>query len=1742
METKLFIGDHRVELDITPSILYSYTVTDYSNPTAVRNGHSKTVTIKGTPNNNKIFGMYWNVERSVGNGGPNAGIYYNASKKAPFKLFVGTELYEEGYVRLDKINRIDKEISYDCTLFSGLGDFFYNLAYNPNTGDKLRLADLDFYTGGNDEFDFTVTATTVNEAWEALHNGTDGKWQHINFMPAYNGHPSDFDADKIIMNLEGTALPQSDETGLFRPLAGTCVIADLPQEMNEWEVRDLRSYLQRPCIRMKSIIDACCDPDQNGGYEVELDPDFFSSSNDYYTNAWLSLPLMQNLEYANQEQVLEGSRLISLRASGNGNTYIYQDLKFDIGEFGNTAPSSINVGANIFVNNIFNNLNPDVVDPYMGGLIDMNAHNTSFMYFFRNRGDGIHNNWLCLGSLFVQLIALNGETVVGASEAYNLTTPIRHNGKLYFGHNGHYSVANQYKPYMDANIYDVLGTFENDGFHREGSSSPATINFHINGLQSPISALKVVFFWGATDDKISRFSKQTLFCVEQDSDLIAISDWFTDTGCTYSTGTDPTSYTVGVLSNDIKAVLGDSLGRSGTKVTKALLLNTKDTPMDYLLSYAKTFGLHFTKVLGENKVKIETRKTFYHRDEVVNLNDYIDRSKDIKINPITFSTKWYELSHEMDETEYSKKYESARGVQYGSRILNTGYEFDVKKENLLDKGVIRSGIEVLERSKYFSAYNNDNVLRSWMGMGLHYNLYFGEHTADVDLPVVSQNNLMGINENEGMKYYDIFPKLQFHKDDGSPTDGNNVLVFFSGFKDMEQGRSNPISYYLSDDNAFQTIYNDGTPCWLFTPSETISGTQICYKVRYIPVFERYLTNNGSGVINKSLDFGTPQELYIPDYSISEDVNIYSNFWQDYLEDLFHPDTKVLECYVRVVGRIGDEWLRRFYWFDNAIWRLNKVTDWEVGGEGLTQMEFIRVQNVTNYNSVTQVQSTKIGLTSNNYWVDYTGETITLSVTISNGGGWRITSTEGAILSRTNGNGNGTVRVTIPINNNNGIKYWYFTATSSDGTASARITVTQSYDGETDFVPSPSDLIIPASGGSAWVNFIWQNQGDEYISNVDFNEGEDYLQFSADTSTYRTQNKALLTFSANTGTTVLHNYCQFQSYNGISRSIGIDQVPDLVFDSSGGSYTLNFDYNSAVTITGPEWVDIVKTGNSFTITARPNYYESENRAELTITDGNSTVRSSIRQNAGSGGIASSLNVAPTNLYFGENGGTQFISITASTYWNCTSGGSWWSVSTPNGSGSQTIGITALSNTGSSRSDTIVFTSNGASKTVYLSQAASGSSQVTISVSPQSSSIAQSGETVVYTVNASDMNGLTLDVNATRSDGVSATVGNVSWQGNVGTVSVTYPANNTYNTSKTWNVSFTLKRGTSTVTSTSVSPTQSGSDNEGWNGGGGHGNGGSEGGEIVVNPTANTCWVTNYGELEVNAISLSTTDGDYGVIDTGIVPNSGYTMRINYIGKGLTNGYLFMGIGDDDSRDWRFFQPSSISSVYFDYNSQRTTSKWKPIKNEGEEYDITMKCNYLYDNIGNSVIYDFRDASQYPDWNAPWQGNSTIKVDVRTIWVKEVWIWDDNDNLVFHGVPYPRSYEEHYNNIYIHHDYTVALYDTVSNRNLGVSSAYTGTGVLKPNVHTDQTQTWFTATPNGCENSTFVVTLQPNNSPEPRWGHVSVYGDPSGNRIGGYDFRQAGLSETLSISRSEIVFDSSGEVATFTINSNTNWTIE
>ena len=274
-EVKLFMNNQEVEFASSPDILFTFQVDEMTNPTVVKNSYSKSLVIPGTKQNNRIFGGIWNVERVQDI------MTFNPSKKAPFTIYHNGEIYQTGYVKLLDINIDNNKIEYNVSLFGGLGDFFYSLMYSSSDdvgeSEKKKLRDLHFGTNPTattsaDEFDFQINKDTVLDAWSHLSGGTsESMWNTINFAPLYNGLADGFDSDKVLINTVGNSkIKQSYVSGGTRYTTyENYVLADINNNYTEWQMRDLRSYLQRPVIRVKDIIGAICKPENNGGYEVD---------------------------------------------------------------------------------------------------------------------------------------------------------------------------------------------------------------------------------------------------------------------------------------------------------------------------------------------------------------------------------------------------------------------------------------------------------------------------------------------------------------------------------------------------------------------------------------------------------------------------------------------------------------------------------------------------------------------------------------------------------------------------------------------------------------------------------------------------------------------------------------------------------------------------------------------------------------------------------------------------------------------------------------------------------------------------------------------------------------------------------------------------------------------------------------------------------------------------------------------------------------------------------------------------------------------------------------------------------------------------------------------------------------------------------------------------------------------------------------------------------------------------------
>ena len=1432
-ELHLYIGGEEIEFQEKPEVLYTYQMDDITNPTVVKNSFSKTITVKGTRKNNHLFGHYWNVERvQVGGGANSSNVYFNASKKMEFQLFVGTELYESGYVKLDEVRRVGDNYEYDITLYGGLGDFFYNLSINDD-GNEMKLANLDL----GEDIDFTINIQTVKDAWTSLKEGKDDKWQIINFMPAYNGLPDDFDSKKMLIDTSSTNLTKrKTEDGKTYTTKENWVMAELPEDMTEWETRDLRSYLQRPCIRMKEIIKACCNPKNNGGYEVELDEDFFNENNPYWEDTWLSLPMIQTLEYDSGEQVVDGSKLVPNTTEGDTEGYMYQELDFDMGEYPTSVMSYVYIRATI---------NPHLMYP-----------NASYVWFWNDGGNSYHSGWWCTGSLFCQLLAFNGDTVIGASDAYNLTNPIRHNNSLWYGENSQYEGGHSFTPYMGKSIKNKLGFFEKDGFRLENTKEPYRLDFIIDNLSTNVTSLKMCYYWGASKNKLKK-ADGAYACFDEIKDVSwIIPDW------AVTTTTIPSNMDMSVLYHNIKAVMGGTIGRTGTEITKNIILNSEASPCDYLLSYTKMFGLHFSKSPYEKKIKIETRNSFYDRTLVTDITDSVDYSKSVTITPIAFGSKWVELSQEYDDTQYYKEYMTSKGVSYGCKTINTGYEFNSEKKQLLENNVIKSGVEGLEKSKYFTCFNNDSKVRPFFGYGMKYYLYNDNDTIEVNGSNSNGSNLLGINEDSNLKYYDAFPKLQFHDNNNKPTDVNNCLVFFSGFKNLTTDRANPISYYLTDDSHPQSEMNEGTPCWLFVSGDkTVNGKAIARKVTELPVFERYLTDSNSNTVKKSLDFGTAQELYIPKYSITEDVNIYSNFWKSYLGDLYDVNTKILTVYVRLKNKVGYELMRQFYWFENSIWRINKITDWNIGLEDTTKVEFVKVQDLTDYTSITQTRKNKITLTSSKYNINPNGEVVTLSLTTKNGGSWRVvTNSNSLVTSKTQGIGDSTFTLTIPQTRTPSTpSYYSVTAIDNEGNTST-INITQGYNGETKFKVSPQNLIVPSTGGEYNIQFDWVNQGNNEVTDVSIigDVDGDVILNDFDATIFVTESKE--------PDTVISGKVLF-SNDLYDAEVGIEQIPQsLSFDSGGGSYEFVYNYNTGVTYEEiPYWATM--SGNKLTVL--PNYYESERVGNILVKNSNSSAYVELHQQSGKTPSVVSKMVSPDNLYFGSKGGLQYINIQIPNSWIMEKVGDWFTTNVSNGDGETIVGVSCGANSGNKKDGVITIRDAVTDKTYSVTLSQIGEvSQQELSVSPSHIDTDYKGGEYDIVFTYTNRNGGYVEL---ESKGL--TLKNMKWNGDVSTGKVVVPENNTTEI-KNYELKFKTAIGNISITITQgsglpdITVDKKNINFE------------YEGGTIPVYVTSNTTW---NAEASDTWLRVSTTTGGVGTTDIilEVDKNKTETNRVGYI---------------------------------------------------------------------------------------------------------------------------------------------------------------------------------------------------------------------------------------------------------------------
>lgn len=996
-EIELYLGDEMVEFNANPKILFNYKITDNTNPTAIKNSFSKTITVNGTAKNNEIFGNIWDLSRIQDYEG-DIRTGFNPIKKTPFTIYVDGNIYESGYCKLNTVTKKNNSIQYEISLFGGIGELFFNLQFKDEEGnEKKTLADLQFEkvnTNGELEevidMGFTINKETVFDAWKQIMGDgnavTDAtkvdrpnnylysnKWNFINFIPAYEGIPADFDSKKFILNKNGLNVNIWSDNEGYSSVNGY-IMGESNEELTCNETCDYRSYLQRPIIKLSEVIKACQNPINNGGWELILDEEFFNDRNPYWTDTWLTLPMLRDCVNGG------GTTIISECTITPTENKHYYDIDVDI------EPLSQYSNIDISINTIWNNTT------------NTTKNNLYLSYYYDGAG-GTAWSEVCRyykynGAILLQLLGLNsvGE-VIATSNVQYLYSPQAGLGTAWDKFKQHFVDIDGIKAngvdYHAGNfITDEKGKYvwSNDG------SNPTAINFRFKE-QTNIQNVKLKVMTPAI---YSYKYGDILTIAKSKNKVVTGNPYIFENYYVNSKEQDNLNEALekgklvyGTIGNNIvnaELELEDYTNYySNTKIRPKDYLTTEHSACDYLTAFAKLFGLYFYRDVSATPSDVKyskgviyllTRNNFYHKNNIIDIESIVDRSRNLKITPSLSTVKWLSFNTEQVESEAEDEYKTTYGREYGSQLINTGFNFNGDTKDLLDKVVYKGGIEVLETSKYYAWWVATEP--PYMRNGFKYWLY---KEVDGKLQTKEKNVIIepiptaAINK-KGWVRTDVFPKLQFHNKNNEPVEGENVIVFFKGNSYDDEVENYGEGYYITDDLEEMVALNNGGACWITTVNEkNTNGNYIAYHLTALPKFGRNIIDS-AGFIQHSLDMGNPNMTYIRETFNTEEMGIYNKCWRNYISDMYDVNNRVVSCYVRFENKPTGDMLRNLYWFDNSLWRLNIITDWNIAVIEPVKVEFMKIIDMDNYivDSITNNSSTyfTLALPQKSYTVDDKG--------------------------------------------------------------------------------------------------------------------------------------------------------------------------------------------------------------------------------------------------------------------------------------------------------------------------------------------------------------------------------------------------------------------------------------------------------------------------------------------------------------------------------------------------------------------------------------------------------------------------------------------------------------------------------------------------------------------------------------------------------------------------------------------------
>lgn len=670
---QIFLEDYELELDDSVQLNISYRYSNLVNPEDITGDYTKTITIKGTERNNRIFGLIYRFDRKIlFDNSTNTRVAFNASKRTSAKIFINNTLFKSGYIKLNNINLKDNLISYEITFYSALCGVL-------NTMLERKLVDLPF----KNDLSHAMNKIVINSFW----NNTNVLSSDMTYVMTNSGMYDDFSSDKWVK--DGEIVP---------------IIAD-GLNFDETMKGEYRSQYQRPALKISNIIDKIASSSN-----ITLDNSFFNVNNPYYNKTYVVLP---RIDLVKQDLFSVSSFDATEWITINPTTNI-SSIEFDL-ELNDTIDGLI---SNNEINwNVSNtkikevNIEAEIeIKCIVEGVYDVDA----YAFSANNSDNSISIDMLLLGNNtkpfvpyskydshippntypFEAMFYLDAVSTSGNTTNMNCVF----NQKVYTNYKPANSKISTWPVHYHVDTTNMIGK---DKIHIF-LTLPSTLKFMIKGGYESTTAR--VLQWSVRVKPISQLPIGS---------------------------TDAYNYYPSEGINGLNAFYGNPIKLTydyednSYLVDKTKIINNEITQGDFMISLSKLFGWIWDSDTDGN-ITIKTRNQYFNEEsEILDWSNKIDRGQDINITPITFSNRYLTMKYQDGETYYENYYNNKHGVEYGIKKINTGFEFNdnevtINEDNIFTNTICSNETTIINLDGTTTSFTDEKTLPALFDKGDDY--------------------------------------------------------------------------------------------------------------------------------------------------------------------------------------------------------------------------------------------------------------------------------------------------------------------------------------------------------------------------------------------------------------------------------------------------------------------------------------------------------------------------------------------------------------------------------------------------------------------------------------------------------------------------------------------------------------------------------------------------------------------------------------------------------------------------------------------------------------------------------------------------------------------------------------------------------------------------------------------------------------------------------------------------------------